>query len=66
MPWIEFISRFDWSPPQLGRRWTVAYRIGDVRLVTTPCARAAIAAGKAIRTHKRPASRRVETAEARP
>ncbi|KAB2743544.1 hypothetical protein [Brucella anthropi] len=44
MPWVRFTADFDWKPmPQV----TVAYRKGQCRLVTTPCANAAVAKGVA-------------------
>lgn len=46
MPWVEFSRDFDWSPPSLRGRVTIAYRAGMRLLVTTPCALAAEAAGK--------------------
>jgi hypothetical protein len=46
MPWVRFVSGFDWKPrPQL----TIAYRAGQVANVTTPCAAKAVATGKATR-----------------
>jgi hypothetical protein len=43
MPWVRFSADFDFKPkPSL----TLAYRAGDEKLVTTPCAQAAVAAGK--------------------
>jgi len=47
MPWVTFIADFDWRPPELNGRWLRAYRAGSTHLVTTPCARAACAAGRA-------------------
>jgi len=44
MPWVRFTAGFDFKPR---RAVTVAYQAGQVKLVTSPCARAAIAAGKA-------------------
>ena len=49
MPWIRFTADFDWRPKH---GVTIAYKAGMVKLVTTPCAVAAIAAGKAERTVK--------------
>ena len=54
MAWIKITERFKWSPPELNNTWTVVYQPG-VHNVTTPCAKAAIAAGKASRV---PAVRR--------
>lgn len=50
MPWVRFTDRFDWRPPQLKGRVTYAYKAGSTYLVTTPCAEAALAKGKAVRT----------------
>lgn len=44
MPRVKFTADFDWKPT---RQVTIAYRAGDLEMVTTPCANAAIAAGKA-------------------
>ncbi len=55
MPWVRFIKDFDFKPkPQV----TIAYRAGTSRLVTTPCAAAARAAGKAVWTTRAAAVRR--------
>lgn len=44
MPRVRFTQDFDWrATPAV----TMAYKAGTVDLVTTPCAEAAIAAGKA-------------------
>ena len=46
MPWVRFVADMDWKPvPAV----TQAYRAGEVKLVTTPCAEAAIAKGKAVK-----------------
>jgi len=46
MPWVRFTADFDFKPmPTV----TQAYRAGQVVLVTTPCAEAAIAKGKAVK-----------------
>lgn len=52
MPYVRFVDSFDWvrSPAQ-----TVGYKAGWEGLVTTPCASAAVAAGKAVRVTKRKA-----------
>lgn len=47
MPRIIFTHDYDWAPPEFNGRWLVAYKAGWSGLVTTPCAAAAIAAGKA-------------------
>ncbi len=45
MPWVRFSQPFDWKPkPSV----TIAFRAGDEKLVTTPCAHAAVAAGKGV------------------
>lgn len=44
MPRVRFSEDFDWKPT---KRVTIAYLAGSEELVTTPCAAAAIAAGKA-------------------
>lgn len=44
MPRVRFSADFDWKPT---RQVTIAYRAGAEELVTTPCATAAVAAGKA-------------------
>lgn len=44
MPWVRFTGRFDWRPAHLVR---VTFTAGAERLVTTRCAKAAVAAGKA-------------------
>jgi hypothetical protein len=49
MPWVRFLAGFDFKPKPAV---TIAYRPGDVKLVTTACARAALAAGKAEKTTK--------------
>lgn len=49
MPWVRFIADFDFKPK---RAVTIAYRRGMVKMVTTPCANAALAAGKAEPTTK--------------
>lgn len=47
MPWVKFTDDFDWYPPERNGRYCVAYRAGMSLLVTTPCAIAAVDAGKA-------------------
>ncbi|QMV02578.1 hypothetical protein GHV40_14295 [Devosia sp. D6-9] len=49
MPWVRFTGDFDFRPV-FGV--TIAYRAGSHKLVTTACAAAAIAAGKAVRQAK--------------
>ena len=44
---VTFTRDFDWYPAPLNGRWCRAYKTGWSGLVTTPCAAAAIAAGKA-------------------
>jgi len=54
MPWVRFDLAFDWKPqPNV----TIGYLPGQVKLVTTPCAEAAVAKGKGARV-KKPASER--------
>lgn len=46
MPRVRFTAAFDWKPrPQV----TIAYPEGYEGLVTTPCAKKAIAVNKAVR-----------------
>lgn len=46
MPWVRFTADFDFKPkPQV----TLAFRAGQEKNVTTPCAEAAIAKGKAVK-----------------
>lgn len=47
MPRVRFTGDFDWSPPEFNGRVTMAYKAGMTLIVTTPCAEAAVAAGKA-------------------
>lgn len=49
MPWIRFTHDFDFRP---AFGVTIAYRAGSHKLVTTACATAALAAGKAKREPK--------------
>lgn len=49
MPRITFLADFMWHTPGTGTAQTTAYRKGSTRLVTTPCAEAAIAKGLAIK-----------------
>lgn len=44
MPWVRFTADFDWKPKPTV---TMAYKAGDTKLVTTPCARQAKALGRA-------------------
>jgi hypothetical protein len=46
MPWVEFTADYRWQDPRMKRRFEF-YKGGDVRMVTTPCANAAIIAGRA-------------------
>lgn len=49
MPWVRMTEAWDWKPkPQV----TIAYKAGATELVTTACAKAAVAAGKAVRVKK--------------
>lgn len=49
MPRVRFTADMDWSPKQ---GVTIAYRKGWSGMVVTPCADAAVAAGKAVRVGK--------------
>jgi hypothetical protein len=49
MPWVRFLRNFDWTPTPAV---TVAFKAGSVKLVTTACARRAIATGAAEKTAK--------------
>jgi hypothetical protein len=54
MPRVRFTADFDWKPkPQV----TQAYREGFEGMVTTPCAEAAVKAGRAVRS---PAKRKAK------
>ena len=48
MPKVEFTDSFTWTDPRAAFRST-EYKAGMVEMVTTPCAEAAILAGKAER-----------------
>jgi len=49
MPWVRFIADFDFKPvPGV----TIGYLAGMEKNVTTPCAGAAVDAGKAVRLKK--------------
>lgn len=54
MPRVRFTDSFNWDIPGSNRRQTVAYKAGDLFMVTTPCALAAIEAGKAVRIDNEP------------
>lgn len=47
MPWVEFLTDFNWDPPERGGRVTIAYRAGHVCNVRRICATAALQAGAA-------------------
>lgn len=49
MPRVRFTGDFDWSPPEFNGRVTLAFKAGTEDTVTTPCAEAAVASGKAIK-----------------
>jgi hypothetical protein len=51
MPWVQFMAPFTFVPGTL-RAISIAYKPGMVLLVTTECAEAAIAKGRAVRTIK--------------
>lgn len=56
MPWVRFTSDFAWKPiPAV----TTKFRAGTVANVTTPCATAAIAKGRA-EPFEKPARRKKE------
>lgn len=50
MPWVRFLERFDYHVP--GKMVTIAYKAGQVKNVTTPCATMAKSAGKAVAAKK--------------
>lgn len=54
MPWVRFVSDFDWRDPRMMRR-LVAYRAGQIKMVTTPCAQAALSKGKAVPSNRKEA-----------
>lgn len=54
MPVVLFLKDFDWYPASLNGKWMQAYKAGTTALVTTPCAHAAIAVGKARLAKKTP------------
>lgn len=54
MPRVRFTDSFNWDIPGSNRRQTISYKPGDHFLVTTPCALAAIEAGKAVRIDNEP------------
>jgi hypothetical protein len=49
MPWVRFTGDFDFKPKA---SVTLAYRSGEVKMVTTACARKAISRGKAEKVSK--------------
>jgi hypothetical protein len=49
MPWVRFTADFDFKPKAAV---TLAFRAGQRKLVTTACAKQAIAVGKAELTRK--------------
>lgn len=46
MPWLKFTEKYDYHVP--GKPVTIAYKPGQVKNVTTPCAMKAQAARKAV------------------
>lgn len=52
MPWVKFLSDFNWSPPERRGRVTIAYVRGMKLLVRRKCAEQAVAAGAAIEIRK--------------
>lgn len=49
MPWVKFVSDFDWKPSPMTLR---AFLPGMVKNVPTPCADAAVQAGAGVRMKK--------------
>jgi hypothetical protein len=56
MPWVEFTADYRWQDPRMKQRF-VFYKTGEIKMVTTPCATAAIKAQRAKFT-VRPANER--------
>lgn len=52
MPWVRFLSDYDFRPPEAPRRICIAYKAGMVQFVRRVCADEAIAAGKAELTER--------------
>lgn len=52
MPWIRFTKDFDFSPAARKGFVTIAYKAGMLHNVTTPCARVALAANRAVRANR--------------
>lgn len=50
--WVRFTDEFRWAPPELNNTWSQVFQPSTLN-VTTACANAAIAAGKAVKV-KRP------------
>ena len=48
MPHIRFLKDFDWSPPAMNGRVTIAYRAGMTENVTRDCADLAMSTGHAV------------------
>lgn len=46
MVWVRFTDKFDYHVP--GKPVTIAYKAGQVKNVTTPCAKMATGSGKAV------------------
>jgi hypothetical protein len=49
LPWIHVLERFAWDVPGTKGRRTHVYEAGAKKLVVSPCAADAVAAGKAVR-----------------
>jgi hypothetical protein len=50
MPLVRFLANYDHHIK--GKLITYAYKAGQVKMVTTPCATAAVSAGKAVRVKR--------------
>lgn len=50
MPWVRFLRRFAWRPPEHRGRTTIVFPAATVRFVRCRCAEDAIAARAAIPT----------------
>ena len=48
MPWVRFIERFSWDPPERRGRTTIVFPTGTVRFVRRACAEAALVKGAAV------------------
>lgn len=50
MPWVQFLRRFPWNPPERRGLTTIVFPTGAVLFVRRRCAEDAIAAGAAVPT----------------